>query len=151
MRFALFMLALCICGCDLGTGGGSPPTEVIRSGKHRLTMKYVPAGPIPGGGNGFDFHSLIWETENGDFWSNRVVITEQQFQAGSTRARWVSDLDSFDPKSGNAIIKVAEGNAPTNATNRSVHFIYSWREWNLLTNREVRFIKTCRDPFDKLE
>jgi hypothetical protein len=45
------------------------------------------------------------------------------------------------------IIKVAEGDAPTNA--KSVSYAYPWRKWNLLTNAEIRLIRVCTDPFER--
>jgi hypothetical protein len=150
MRSAPLILLFILCVCDFGnTGTGL--TRTIRSGKDRLTLKYVSTGPVPGapaGTIGSDFHSLVWESEEGDFWRERAVITKQQFEAGTNRERWVSALDSFDPKTGNAVIKVAESNVPTNIQG-VVSIIYSWRKWNLLTNAEVQFIRVCRDPFEK--
>jgi hypothetical protein len=123
------------------------PTQVIKNGKDRLTMKYISTGPMQGGGTGYDFDSLIWETKVGDQWRKRAIITQQQFEAGTDKRRWVAQLQSFDSKSGNAIIQVAEGDAPTNATH--IHYNYSWREWNLQTNGQVRFIRLCNDTFEK--
>jgi hypothetical protein len=140
-----FVFLLALCGCDSGNNGASP-TQTIRSGKHRLTMKYAPSGPVTGGG-GFDFESLIWENEDGDFWRERKVITQQQFEMGTDKRRWVNQLHSFNPKTGNAIIKVAEGDAPKNSG--TVNYVYSWREWNLLTNAEVRLIRVCSNPFEE--
>jgi len=145
MRFLPLIAILFLCGCDFSSRG-SDPTQVIRSGKDRLTMKFIPS-PIQGGGMGHDFDSLIWETQDGDQWREHAIITRKQFEAGTDRERWVAHLHSFDPKTGNAILQVAEGDAPEGAT--TINFIYSWREWNLLTNGQVQFLRVCNDPFEK--
>jgi hypothetical protein len=28
---------------------------------------------------------------------------------------------------------------------------YSWREWDIATNREVRLLKVCADPFEPFQ
>lgn len=102
---------------------------------------------MPGGGTGYDFDSLVWESKDGDAWREQAVITHQQFETGTDRRRWVSELHSFDPSTGNAIIKVGEGDAPKDSIR--VRSVYSWREWSVRTNGEVRFIRICKDPFEK--
>jgi len=104
-------------------------------------MRYVAVG------RGYDFDALIWRTRDAGNWKQRLIITQDDFERGSKRRRWVSEIHSFDTVSGHAIIKVAEGDAPKTAT--TVHYGYSWREWSLLTNGEVRLIRTCADPFEK--
>jgi hypothetical protein len=102
---------------------------------------------VQNGGVSRNFHSLAWRTKEGDEWKDQVVISRDAFQAGSPRRRWVSQIHSLDATKGTAIIKVAEGDMPEGS--QSIHFIYSWRECSLLTNGEVRLIRTCADPFDK--
>lgn len=98
----------------------------------------------------FEFDSLVWRTNVLGAWRNRVVITEQAFQAGGPRDRWVSQLHSFDATNGTAIIKVAEESLPRPfAGGVRVDVVYSWREWNILTNGEIRLIRICADPFEK--
>ncbi len=146
MRIAPLILLLVLCGCDQGSRGPGP-TKTITNGKDRLTMRYVAREPMRGGGTGYDFNSLVWERKEGDTWRERAVITQQQFEAGADRRRWVSELHSFNPTTGNAIIKVAAGDAPRDSIR--VRIVYSWREWNLCTNEEVGFIRICKDPFEK--
>lgn len=146
MRIKPLILALLVCGCDRSSSGPGP-SQTIRNGTDQIVMRYVPADPLGGGGSGFNFDSLVWESKDGDLWRERTVITRQQFEAGTERRRWVSQLHSFDPSTGNAIIKVAEGNAPKDS--KSVSYVYSWREWSLRTNGEVRFIRICKDPFEE--
>ena len=64
-------------------------------------------------------------------------------------ARWAVERHSLDDAKGTAIIKVAEGDVPEGSL--SIRYIYSWREWNLLTNGQVRLIRTCANPFEKYE
>src|SRR5262245_4884195 len=109
------------------------------SGRHRLMLQYA---------NG-DFYSLAWHSKAGHVWAGRVVITRQDFQRGCDRRRWVAGIHSIDAASGRAIIKVAEGNVEL--ADGDVVYIYSWREWDLLANREVRRLRVCDDPFEKYE
>jgi len=109
------------------------------SGKHRLVLQYS---------NG-DFHSLAWHSKTGHVWTGRVVITRQDFQRGCDRRRWIAGIHSIEPVSGHAIIKVAQGNVDFGEGD--VTYIYSWREWDLLHNREVRRLRACDDPFEKYE
>ena len=146
MRFFPLLAFLLLCGCDFASSGRGP-TRVITSGTDRLTVKFVSRGQMPNGGTGYDFDSLVWESKDGGVWREQVVITQQQFEAGTDRRRCVSDLHSFDPKTGNAIIKVMEDDAPKNSIR--VRSVYSWREWSLRTNGEVRFFRICTDPFEK--
>jgi hypothetical protein len=71
------------------------------------------------------------------------------FQGKSTRERHITGIHSFDPKTGNAIIRVSEASGPrTNisatAMTIAVDYVSSWREWNLLTNQEIRLLRICR-------
>jgi hypothetical protein len=120
------------------------PDETIAdaSGCHELATRWVPQG------DGHDFAALVWRTREGTSWKDTAVITREQFQAGSNRRRWISALHSFDPATGHAIIKVAEGDTPIGA--RKTHFVYSWREWSIPENRELRYLHTCERPFDDL-
>ena len=111
------------------------------SGKHRLMLRYEAAN------GGYNFDALVWRTQDAGDWKQRLIITQDDFERGTDRRRWVSEIHSFDPATGNAIIKIAEGDVPN--TDNEVHFIYSWREWSLLSNIEVRMIRVCADPFEK--
>jgi hypothetical protein len=121
---------------------GPTPDETISdlSGRHQLSTRWVAEG------EGHNFDALVWRTREGDSWVERCVIRRQDFEVGSDRRRWISGLGSFDPLSGHAIIRVAEGDAPRGS--RHVHYIYSWREWSVVENRQVRYICTCETPFD---
>ena len=47
------------------------------------------------------------------------------------------------------MLKIAEGNAPENSV--TISYIYSWREWDLTVNQEVKTIRVCSDPFEPFE
>lgn len=116
------------------------------SATQRLSLRYVRTG------EGADSDSLVWETNSGQSWVAKSVITKRAFAAGSVRSRWISDIHSFDAQTGQAVIKVAEGDVPEIGST-SVHYIYSWREWDVARNRELRLIRVCEsfDPFDDVE
>jgi hypothetical protein len=62
----------------------------------------------------------------------------------------VSDINSLNASSGTAIIQVCEDSAPVTKGNTVyIDCVYSWREWNLLTNGEVRLLRVCKEPFEK--
>lgn len=98
----------------------------------------------------YDFHSIVWRTRVGTNWTDRSSIGQQAFQGGSVRRRWVNEIDSFDSAKGTAVIKVGEESPPVkNGSTTTVSVVYSWREWSLLTNGEVRVLRICKDPFEK--
>ena len=151
MRAVLLLLLLFLCGCDFWQPANPSSREVTdKGGTNRLSLIYVPAGPGPvANSQSFAFHSLVWRTKAGTNWSDRVVITKTDFQAGTPGRRTVHDIFSFDPTTGNAVIKVSEDALPqTNGTTVSTPHVYSWREWNIATNAEVRVLRVCKDPFE---
>lgn len=77
------------------------------------------------------------------------MISKAAFQETSATERWINGIDSFDPASGIAIIRVAEADAPMGS--KVINYAYSWREWNLLTNSEVRLLRVCEHPFEKYQ
>jgi hypothetical protein len=112
------------------------PNEAIAdsSGEHQLLVRWAPFG------GGFNFDSLVWQHRSGELWTQRLVITREQFEEGGRDRRWISTVHSFDPVRGTAIIRVAEGDSARGEDH--VHYTYSWREWDLVQNREIRFIRT---------
>jgi len=145
---ALFPIAcLLLCGCDCSRPANPFSKEVLdQSGTNRLALIYVSTGAGPASDSeGFDFHSLAWQTKVRTNWSDRVVITKTEFVATSTRRPWVSDIYSIEPSTGTAIIKVAE---ETPTTNGAAVCVYSWREWSLTSNAEVRVLRVCQEPFE---
>jgi hypothetical protein len=101
-----------------------------------------------------DFHSLVWKTKVGTNWLDYRTIDQAAFQARFPRRRWVSSVHSFDGINGTAVILVAEESAPTVNGNSGIgstsiiNVVYSWREWSLLTNCEVRFFRNCTNPLE---
>ena len=101
-----------------------------KGGKHRLTVHFT------GEGNGGNFHSVIWDVLDGTGWRNHLTITHDEFQPPSKHRRWVRDVQRFNPETGRALIQVAEGDVAHG--DRSVHYWFSWREWDLIRNEEVQ-------------
>lgn len=123
------------------------------TGQHKLLLKYaeVPDSKDEKFGSvGFDFHSLVWQTKDSSNWVQKLVITGKDFEKKEFRDRWISKLHSFDPTTGVAIIQVGEMGPPDIASN-TIYAQYSWREWDLFKNKEIRTIKVCKDPFDPYE
>jgi len=93
-----------------------------------------------------DFHSLVWETNDGTKWLQKKVISKVDF---AEEESWVRDLHSFDSSTGRAILKAAEMSKPDETNSRKC--IYSWREWDIINNKQVRMIRVCKDPFEPYE
>jgi len=106
--FALFTL-LFLCGCDRNV----PKQQVIdAAGSNRLVLidrRVLSISDIVQGHQSYDFHALAWQTNAGNKWTDRAIITKAAFQGGNPRERWVSQIHSIDATNGTAIIKVAEG------------------------------------------
>src|SRR5688572_3336692 len=137
MRIAIPVLCILLCGCGLR----ATREEVIDwSLRNKLSLIYrntSTLGDVLRRQGSYEFHSLVWSTNAGGKWRDHVVISQAAFQAGSARTRWISQIDSLDPTNGIAIIKVAEGDVPAGSS--TVNYVYSWREWSLLTNGEFVF------------
>lgn len=112
----------------------------ITNGQDRLTLQ----------NEGGYFRALVWSSEQGREWVCRAIITQSDFQHGCDKRRWVNALHSFEPATGHAIIKVGEDDVRfgEGVHNEVVRCIYSWREWDLLNNREVRLLRVCYDPHE---
>lgn len=121
------------------------------SGDHRLLLKFVETRHLDrwSNENGSDFHSLVWETRADKRWSPKVTITQSDFQQDAVFRRWVHEIQSLKPDTGFATIQVGEEGVPDDAG--TVHVTYSWREWDLNLNKELRTIKVCQSPFEKLD
>lgn len=154
VRALLFITWLSLCGCGPAVRIGSLETkrEVISSdGTNLLSLVDVVVGKaLVGSEVDYDFHSLVWKARIGTNLVNRCIISRAAFQASRPRDRWVSDIHSLNSIDGTAIIKVAEESPPvTNGKTVISDTIYSWREWSLLTNGEVRVLRVCKEPFEK--
>ncbi|MDB5337263.1 MAG: hypothetical protein JWN70_2882 [Planctomycetaceae bacterium] len=89
---------------------------------------------------GFEFHSVVWQTMTPSGWKQRVAISNMEFQRGAAHRRWISHVHSVQPETGYAIIQVAEQG---DLENGWIRFTYTWREWDLVNNVEIRAIKIC--------
>lgn len=150
MRIIIPILCFLLCGCGSGSQLVTKQEVTDTAGINRLALIYrerTSLRDILQRRRSSNFESLVWRTNADGSWRDRLVISESAFQAGSSRKRWVSQIHSLDAAKGTAIMKVAEGDVPDGAP--SVRYIYSWREWSLLNNSEVRMIRTCSDPFEK--
>lgn len=125
--------------------------EVINpTGEFRLCL-YIIEVSLPQqspGEKSFDFHSLALYSRAGTGWLLKSSITRSAFQIDSKRNRWVSEIHSLDSIGEIATIMIGE-KCPPDASGK-IHVTYSWREWDLLKNREIRTLRICESPFDRL-
>lgn len=149
MRTAIFFLCLLLCGCSSHVTQQEISDSTGSNRLARVERKVRSLEDLLNNRQLFEFESLVWRTNAGGVWHDRVVISQAAFQAGSTRRRWVDEIHSIDAAKGTAIIRVAEGNMPEGSP--VVRYIYTWREWSLLTNGEVRVLGICADPFEKYQ
>jgi hypothetical protein len=161
MRVVLRIVYLVLFGWDAYPPANPSSRTVLDStGTNQLALVYYPSRhwsfTFPGGtglslaGQTKERRSLIWRTKNGTNWSEKLQITDEAFQAGHARPRWISEVHSLNPAKGVAVIKVAEDSAPrTNGGAVFIYCDYSWREWSLLTNGEVRLLRMCNGPSEK--
>ncbi len=133
----ILLSTLFVTGCDRVSQHDSVTDA---SGTERLVLNFI------GTSSGSDFHSLVWSVRRDTGWVPNVTITREAFEADRANIRWVSELHSLDAENGVAIIKVAEGDAPWNSP--SVYYNYSWRRWDLISNRELDRLQECTSPFD---
>jgi hypothetical protein len=115
-------------------------TVYALGGRDRLRL-YLRARGI----TGWDFHSLAWERRDSFFWRTHVTITESDMMLPTRHERWISEIHSFDPSRGEAILRIAEGDAPWDAPRCTIN--YSWRLWDLANNREISRLQECANPF----
>ncbi len=147
-----------IFGCLLLWGCAVAPNQKVEvfgkvtdeTGDHQLVLRFVEVElPNRNEGKAYDFYSLAWEVKDGAKWTGKVVISRADFQKGSQRRRCVSKLQSFDPSIGRAILQIGEEGPRDDAG--TMHVTYSWREWDVANNQEVRMIRVCDDPFESFE
>jgi len=117
-------------------------TVFAPGGDDRLCLIYAAVGM-----GGFDFHSLVWEARVDDTWTTRLTIAREQFSSAFQHYGWISEIHSFEPALGHAIIQVAEGDAAPTAQRAKI--TYSWRLWDLPSNREIAVLKRCENSFDR--
>lgn len=151
------LILILLCTCLLASGcmrrNKDNLEEFARvfdeTGNHRLRLRFsdVSIPDVDRKWRAFDFHSLLWESKSDSKWEPRATITRSDFQTGSDLRRWISEVHSFSSDTGRAIIKVGEEGLPD--PSGRIHVAYSWREWDLLANKEVRMIEVCESPSDK--
>jgi len=142
----LLGLAL-LCGCKAKVARQSVSDSTGSNTLALIVMRTRPLRYLTRREEYYDFDSLVWRAKEGGEWMNRVVISKAAFQGTNAHQRWVSEIAAINPTNGTAIIKVAEADAPP--TGPIINYVYSWREWSLLTNGEVHFIRVCTNVFDK--
>ena len=117
------------------------------SGGHRLVMNFADVTKPEAKGKSYNFHSLVWEAASSGRWCHRLTITRASFARGPQQRRWIYKVHSFGACTGRAVIQVGEEGLPDEAG--VMHVTYTWREWDLLHNIEVRTLQICdRDSFD---
>jgi hypothetical protein len=118
-------------------------SDVITAGEDRLRLLHRSSKSEV---KGWYFHSLVWEHLEGENWVLRRELSQEEFQGSHTHKRWVSRIHSLNPQNGSRILKIAEFDQPQEARAKLV--VYTWRSWNLVTNREVAVLQQCIEPFD---
>jgi hypothetical protein len=135
-------------GCAAKPAAITTLSEVVdEAGDDRVQLRYLEWPPNAQGETGYDFHALVWEVRYGETWTEQFAISKADFEGG-TEGRWPKEVHSFDPTTGHAILKVAE-NKPTGRPG-AYRVEYSWREWDVAKNEQVRLIRVC-DPFESFD
>src|SRR5262249_16481683 len=143
MKPCQLLICLPLVGCAM-----HPETNITTfgeitdvAGTNRLVLRFVER-PLPNprpGQKAYDFHTLIWEATEGDKWSEKITITRADFEKGAAGRRWIAELHSFDSTKGHAVVRVGEEQSPK--ADGSMRVEYSWREWDLLNNRQVQVLR----------
>jgi hypothetical protein len=150
MRFLTLIACLGLCGCSSRIAREEITDSTESNQLVRIDREIGSIDDALQNRRSFEFDSLVWRTNAGGAWHDRVIISKALFQVGAPRRRWVTRLHSFDPTNGTAIIMVAEESPPRPfAGGVRIEVVYSWREWSLLNNREIRLIRDNTGPFGK--
>jgi hypothetical protein len=145
MKKLLIFGSLFIWGCAMAPSSKVEEFGKVtdESGNNQLVLRFVEVDwPNKGEGKAYDFYSLAWEAKEHGKWIVKAAISCADFQKGSQKRRWISQVQSFDPETGRAILRIGEGHA---------RVTYSWREWDVANNQEVRLIRVCKNPFEPFE
>jgi hypothetical protein len=113
-------------------------------GRNRLVLLQVPLEGWPPD-SAFDFHSIRWEVKTGVGWETKIELGYPELEKVLGDQASVSRLHSFNSESGRAVIQFST-KGPTDSYG-SEWCLYTWREWDLLKNREHRFIEISEDIF----
>jgi hypothetical protein len=133
---------------DVMDGASVPDSSIVEvasvdSGAgERLSLRYAKVSDRLGS----DFFELAWLRRAGVSWEHVASLSAAQFQAGCETRRWVSNLHSFCPGEGKAILQVAE----TTALGANYQVAYSWRAFSWLPGGVVnlQLLQHCTDPFE---
>ena len=98
---------------------------------------------------GFDFHSVVWVKLISGKEVEHLVLNRKDFITNPNMELWVADIGKFDSVTGNIIARFGQEKPGEGDYTKTVE--YSWREWNLNQNKEVRFLYVCEDIFDKYD
>ena len=124
------------------------PHETIEApdGENRLVLLYVSMG-VPGWppDSAADFHSLRWEVKSADDWETKTELGYPELEKVLGEQALVSRLHSFDPHTGRAVVQFST-NGPKDSLGGE-WCLYTWRDWDLLNNREHRFIEISENIF----
>jgi hypothetical protein len=117
-----------------------------QDGTNRLVLIYVYVD-IPGWPpeSAADFLSLRWEVRSSNDWETKIELGSTELEKVLGDRASVSRLYSFDPFAGRAVIQLST-NGPTDSHGH-IWCLYTWRDWDLLNNREYRFIEISEDIF----
>jgi len=114
-------------------------------GQNRLVLLYVPIeGWAPD--SAADFHSLRWEVKSSEGWETKIELGYPELETVLGDRAVVTRLHSFDPAAGRAIVQFST-NGPTDS-HGCEWCLFTWRDWDLLMNREHRFIEISEDIFE---
>jgi hypothetical protein len=143
----LLLISLICTSCDVsddqqsldGDGDESRTvSEVVESSgsDDRLKLVYIERRIEGWDESGWDFHSIVWERRKEEVWEEVKRISREEFEAAVETDRWVSQLHSFDAEDASAIIQIGEMDRHDDAGAKPVQ--YSWREWHIETNLQLR-------------
>jgi len=115
-------------------------------GENRLVLLYV-SMDVPGWppDSAADFHSLRWEVKSSSDWQTKIELGYPELERVLGDQALVSRLHSFDPDLGRAIVQFRTTGPKDSFAGEWC--LYTWRDWDLLNNREHRFIEISDDIF----
>jgi hypothetical protein len=115
-------------------------------GENRLVLLYV-SMDVPGWppDSAADFHSLRWEVKSAAGWETKIELGYPELDKVLGDQALISRLHSFSPETGRAVVLFST-TGPKDSFGGE-WCLYTWRDWDLLNNREHRFIEISEDIF----
>src|ERR1051325_8750006 len=95
MRPAILLSFLLLSGCHCQSVKSVRAVADV-TGTNELVLYDSVTPWLLGNGEDHEFHSLVWRFKSGTNWTERANISRGAFLAGTTRDRWVIDIDSLD-------------------------------------------------------